>query len=156
MSRPGSAAVHFGITVACFLALSTAPALAQSPSAAGVVKGVAGAATVVRGGQESAAVLGQPLLEGDTLKTGTDGRLGVTLKDGTRLSLGGNTELRLETFAYAPAQGRLGLALRLLRGVTAYVSGRIAQLAPGAVKIETPTSVIGIRGTHLLIGVDQP
>jgi hypothetical protein len=50
----------------------------------------------------------------------------------------------------------MALVLRLLRGAAAYVSGRIAQLAPGAVKIETPTSVIGIRGTHLLIGVGQP
>jgi hypothetical protein len=50
----------------------------------------------------------------------------------------------------------VGLGLRLLRGVATYISGRIAQLAPGAVKIETPTAVLGIRGTHLLIGVDQP
>lgn len=96
------------------------------------------------------------MFQGDTLRTAADGRLGLTLKDGTRLSLGGGTELRLDTFDYAPAEGRLGLVLRLVRGVTAYISGHIAQLAPGAVKIETPTSVIGIRGTHLLIGADEP
>lgn len=154
MLRPGSA-VH-RTAIACFLTLLVSSALAQASPSAGVVKTLAGTVTIVRGGQQVPAALGLQLAEGDTLRTGADGRLGVTLKDGTRLSLGGNTEVRLDAFTYAPAQGQLALGLKLLRGVMAYVSGRIAQLAPGAVKVETPTSVIGIRGTHLLIGVDQP
>lgn len=154
MPRPGSA-VHLGITIAWLLAF-VALAQAETSTIAGVVKTVAGTATIIRAGREIPASPGQQVVEGDTLRTAPDGRLGVTLKDGTRLSLGGRTELRVDTFTYAPAQGRMALALRLLRGVTAYLSGRIAQLAPGAVKIETPTSVIGIRGTHLVIGIDQP
>ena len=156
MSRSAPAAVRCSITAACLLALVAADAPGQVPSPAGVVKTISGHASIVRAGQERPISVGEPVLEGDTLRTAADARLGVTLKDGTRLSLGGNTELRLDTFAYAPAQGRLAIALKVLRGAAAYVSGRIAQLAPGAVKIETPTSVIGIRGTHLLIGVDQP
>jgi hypothetical protein len=155
MPRPGTAA-HFGITIIPLLALFAAPAHGQIPTPAGVVKTVAGTASIVRAGRDIPAAPGQQVNEGDTLRTAADGRIGVTLKDGTRVSLGGNTELRLDAFTYAPAQGRLALTLKLLRGVVAYVSGRIAQLAPGAVKIETPTSVIGIRGTHLAIAVDQP
>ena len=131
-------------------------ASASAQQAAGSIKIVSGAAFVVRGGQQVNAAIGQAVYQDDTLRTGADGRLGVTLKDGTRLSLGGNTELQLSAFAYAPAEGRLGLALKVLRGVAAYISGRIADLAPASVKIETPTSIIGVRGTHLLIAVDQP
>jgi hypothetical protein len=156
MSRPASAAARFVTQVLCLLAVSAVPSPAQAPPPAGVVKSTSGGASILRAGLEIPATLGQQVIEGDTLRTAVDGRLGVTLKDGTRLSVGGNTELRLDTFTYAPAQGRMAVALKLLRGVAAYVSGRIAQLAPGAVKIETPTSVIGIRGTHLVIGVDQP
>jgi hypothetical protein len=154
MFRAGSA-VRFAISIASLLAL-TLPTHAQTPSPAGVVKTVAGKASILHAAQERPAAPGEQIIEGDTLRTGADGRLGVTLKDGTRLSLGANTELRIDAFTYAPAQGRLAIALKVARGVVAYVSGRIAQLAPGAVKIETPTSVIGIRGTHVLIGVDQP
>lgn len=138
------------------LALIASPSEAQPPPAAGVVKKLTGTVVLVRSGQELPVTLGQPVAEGDTVRTRADGRLGITMKDGTRLALGGNTELRIDTFTYAPAQGRLGIGLKVLRGVTEYISGRIAQLAPGAVKVETPTSVIGIRGTRLLIGVDQP
>jgi hypothetical protein len=155
MSRPDPA-VHLGIVATCLFALWVAPVLAQPSPAAGIVKTVDGSVFVARNDQQTAAVVGQDLFENDTLRTGGDGRVGVTLKDGTRLSLGRNTELRLDSFAYAPAEQRMGIVLKLLRGAVTYVSGRIAQLAPGSVKIETPSSVIGIRGTHLLVGVDQP
>lgn len=134
--------------------LPAAPASAQET--AGSIKSVAGAGIVVRGGQELTATVGQSVYEGDTLRTAADGRLGITLKDGTRLSLGGNTELQLREFAYSPADGRLGFAMKMLRGAAEYISGRIAALAPASVKIETPTSIIGVRGTRLLIGVGQP
>lgn len=96
------------------------------------------------------------LQQGDVLRTGADGKLGVTLKDGTRLSLGPNTEVALKSFAFSPADRQLGFVMSVVKGVVDYVSGRIAKLAPDAVKIETPTSVIGVRGTHLLLGAAQP
>lgn len=136
--------------------LGAAPTAAQPAGAAGIVKQLSGTAVVVRSGQERSLAPGQSLSEGDTVRTGADGRIGITLKDGTRLSLGANTEVRLDSFAFAPADGRLRMALKILRGVTEYISGRVAKLAPGAVRIETPTSVIGVRGTRLLIEVGQP
>lgn len=132
-----------------------APAAGQQ-AAAGSIKTITGTGVIVRGGQSISAAIGQPVYRDDTLKTAADGRMGVTLKDGTRVSLGGNTEIQLNAFDYAPAESRLGLAIRVLRGVAAYISGRIAALAPASVTIETPTSIIGVRGTHLLIAVGQP
>lgn len=155
MGAPGRAILRTTILFGSMAAAATAPAWAQQP-VAGSVKNVAGAAYIVHAGQQLPAVLGQSVSEADTLKTGADGRLGVTLKDGTRLSLGRDSEMHLAAFAYSPAEGQLGLAIKVLHGVTSYISGRIAELSPSAVKIETPTSVIGVRGTHLLIGVDQP
>ena len=132
------------------------PALSLAQQPAGSIKTITGAVFVLRGGQQIAATLGQSIYRDDTLRTAADGRLGVTLTDGTRLSLGGNTELQLNAFAYSPSEGRLALAMKVLRGAVTYLSGRIAELAPGSVKVETPTSVIAVRGTHLLIAVDQP
>ena len=156
MFSPGRSSARFAVAAVGLLALFAARASAQQAPAAGLVKTLSGSAFIERAGQQAPAAIGNPILQGDTVKTGADGRLGITLKDGTRVSLGASTELRIDTFAYAPAEGRMGLALKLFRGVLAYVSGRIAQLAPGTVKIETPRSVIGVRGTHLVIGVEQP
>jgi len=155
MRRSSRTSAGFGFAL-MFIAVAVTAEAQQAPPVVGLVKTLTGSAVVVRSGKQQPAAIGLPLNQGDTVKTGALGRLGITLKDGTRLSLGANTEMRIDQFAFAPAQGRLGLALNLLRGVAAYVSGRIAQLAPGTVKIETPTSVIGVRGTHLLIRAEQP
>ena len=125
---------------------------AQGPPA-GYVKTVAGSAFIVRGGDARPAEPGQPLMEGDGLRTGGDGQLGVSMKDETRVSLGPNTELTITQFMYSPAEGRLGFVMRVVQGVLSYISGRIAKLAPESIRIETPSAIVGVRGTHLLIGV---
>jgi hypothetical protein len=140
--------------VALVVLLAGSPAFAQQ-TAAGRIKVASGTAFVVRGGTEVPAQAGQVLYETDTLRTGADGRLGVTLKDDTRVSLGPASEVRLDRFAYAPAESQIALVLRVVRGVAAYVSGRIAKLAPDAVRLETPSAIVGVRGTTLALRVDQ-
>ena len=129
---------------------------AAEPTAAGRIKVVSGSVFVVRGDVATRAALGQALFEADTLRTGTDGRVGVTLNDDTRVSLGPGSEARINQFVYAPAEGRVGLVLNIVRGVIAYVSGRIAKLSPDAVKLETPNAIVGVRGTTLTLRVDAP
>jgi hypothetical protein len=136
------------------IATIAAPAAAQQPAAAvGRVKIVSGSVFVVRGGTSIPAQAGQPIFEADSLRTGTDGRIGLALKDDTRVSLGPGSEVRVDRFVYAPAEGRLGLVLNVVRGVVAYVSGRIAKLAPDSIRLETPAAVMGVRGTTLALRV---
>jgi hypothetical protein len=130
-----------------------APALGQQPSAAGRIKVVSGTAFIVRDNGLIPAKVGQIVHEADGLRTGADGRIGVTMIDDTRVSLGPSSEVRLERFAYAPAQGRLAFAMKMVRGMAAYVSGRIAKLAPDSIRLETPNAIIGVRGTSLAIHV---
>ena len=145
---------HTAVAAAVVLTLLTVPAHAaeQQPSA-GQVKVVSGAAFIVRGNTVLPATIGQRVFEADKVRTGSDGRLGITLKDDTRFSLGPNSEVHLNRFAYAPSEGRIGLALNVVRGIAAYVSGRIAKLSPDAVKLETPGAIVGVRGTTLALSV---
>jgi len=145
---------HTAVAAAVVLALLTVPASAAEPQqSAGQIKVVSGAAFIVRGNTVLPATIGQRVFEADKVRTGSDGRLGITLKDDTRFSLGPNSEVHLNRFAYAPSEGRIGLALNVVRGVAAYVSGRIAKLSPDAVKLETPGAIVGVRGTTLALSV---
>ena len=137
------------------LVIAPTRASAAEPTAAGRIKVLSGSVFVVRGDVTTRAALGQALFEADTLRTGTDGRVGITLNDDTRVSLGPGSEARLNQFVYAPAEGRVGLVLDIVRGVIAYVSGRIAKLSPDAVKLETPNAIVGVRGTTLALRVDE-
>jgi len=132
-----------------------APVVAQERPAAGRIKVSTGSAFIVREGAQLPAQVGQVLFETDGLRTGEDGKVGVTLNDDTRLSLGPNSELKLERFTYSPADSGFGLVLKFVRGAATYVSGRIAKLAPDSIRLETPASIIGVRGTTLAIQV-QP
>ena len=135
------------------LVMLAAPAFAQQPAPAGRVKVVSGSAFIVRSGDTIRAEVGQSVYESDGLRTGDDGSIGVTLDDDTRLSLGPGSEVRLSEFRYAPAQSSVGLAMSFLRGIAVYVSGQIAKLAPDAVRLETPSAIVGVRGTTLAVQV---
>jgi hypothetical protein len=136
------------------LAFAAAPAFGQPPqSAAGRIKIASGSVFIVRAGALLPAQAGQEVFEADGLKTGADGRVGITLKDDTRVSLGPGSEVRVDRFVFAPADGKMGLVLKVVRGVVAYVSGRIAKLSPDSIRLETPAAVVGVRGTTVALHV---
>ena len=144
-----------GWWVAAFVLVSAVatPVVAQERPVAGRIKISTGSAFIVREGAQTPAQVGQVVFEADGLRTGTDGKIGITLSDDTRLSLGPNSELKLERFMYAPADSGFGLVLKFVKGAATYVSGRIAKLAPDSIRLETPAAIIGVRGTTLAISV---
>jgi hypothetical protein len=135
------------------MALSTAPVAAQDAVPAGHVKIAAGAAYIVRHNTTIPAKPGDAVFATDTLRTQANGAIGVTLADDTRVSLGPDSEMRLERYVFAPADGALGMVLNFVRGVAAYVSGRMAKLSPDSVRLETPAAIVGVRGTTVAIKV---
>jgi hypothetical protein len=135
------------------LVLLTLPALGQE-GIAGSVKTVQGANVVRRGTDTIPIREGIHLLVNDVLQTSSDGHLGAILQDGTRISMGPNTELRIDRFVYDPVNAKFALLLRLARGVMVYVSGKIAQFSPGSVSVETPVGVLGLRGTEFAVALD--
>jgi hypothetical protein len=135
------------------LVLAAAPAFGQQTAVAGHIKVASGSAFIVRAGALVPATAGQPVYESDSLRTSADGRLGITMQDDTRVSLGPGSEVRLDRFAYAPAAGQIGFVLKIVHGVVAYVSGRIATLSPDSIHLETPAAIVGVRGTTVAIRV---
>ena len=132
--------------------VSPAPA---SPAVATIQK-ASGTATVVRQGRALEASAGLEILENDTLRTGSDGSIGVVFKDDTLLSLGPESVLVVDEFVFAPKQGRFSIVLRMLKGTAGYLSGLISKLAPESAHFETPTASIGIRGTSFVVRVEGP
>jgi hypothetical protein len=141
------------VVAVLLLCAVAAPVFAQDRPVAGRIKISTGSAFIVRDGAQTPAQVGQLVFEADGLRTGADGKVGITLNDDTRLSLGPNSELKLERFMYAPADSGFGLVLKFVKGAATYVSGRIAKLSPDSVRLETPAAIIGVRGTTLAINV---
>lgn len=137
-------------TLMVILGLS-GPAAASQQDAIGFVKTVAGQVVITGKTGPVAASPGSPLELGDIIRTRDDGRIGLTLKDDTVLSLGPNSELSIDEFIYAPARDELSLGARLSNGTLHFISGVIARLKPESVSIMTPNATIGVRGTRFVV-----
>ncbi len=134
-----------------FVLLTAAPLMAAED--AGQIKVVNGTVTLERDGKSMPAVIGARVMQSDTLKTGAGSSVGVTLLDNTLLSAGPNSTLVIERFAFNSTthQGQLDAGLK--RGTLSMVSGKLAKQSPDAVRVITPTSVLGARGTEFHVQV---
>jgi hypothetical protein len=117
-----------------------------------LVKVVDGEAFTLRNDQRDAVGVGQPIFVADVLETEA-GSVGLTFKDGTRISIGPNSRVQFTEFEYAPAEGRLAFVVDVFRGTLLYISGVIAKLSPDAVKVRTPVATVAVRGTRFAIEI---
>lgn len=138
------------ITLAAFLAASAVSA----EEWAGTVKSVAGTTSVERQGKLVPLAVGDRIVAGDRLVSGKDSRLAVTLRDDTLISAGPDSQLLLKDFSFNPATQDGNIVVSVLRGVTAMVSGLVAKTNSQAMRVTTPTSTIGIRGTEFIVEVE--
>jgi hypothetical protein len=124
---------------------------AYASDEAGMVKVVNGNATIERGDQKIIATPGAKLLVSDRVLTGVASSMGITLHDGTLLSLGPKSSLSLNKFAFDSTTNLGALDASLKRGTLAVVSGKLSKSSPDAVTYRTPTSILGVRGTEFII-----
>lgn len=143
------------LTGAVLASLSLQLEAQVAPSAIGYVKTVTGEAWVNTAGQRALAQPGVAIQIGSQIKTTSDATLGITMKDGTLLSFGPNTDFTVDEYLYAPASDDLKFSSRLAKGTMNYVSGVIAKLRPNAVTVKTPTGIIGVRGTQFVAKVEE-
>ncbi len=141
------------VTVFIVMAFSLGTA-AAGETTVGVIRLCLGAATVTRDGREIPATTGMRLNEKDILKTGADGSMGVILRDDSLISLAPGTGVTMTRFAFAPEADNLALNLNVSKGKVVIRTGKIAKIAPKAVKLQTPAMVMGVRGTTFAVAVN--
>jgi hypothetical protein len=145
----GEDRVKIGLGIALSVVAIGSPAAAEI----GRVKSSTGNAYVVRAGASTPARPGLPLEPQDQLVTKKDGRLAITFIDNTRFALGPNSNVSVRQFVF-DRKTRSGQFDALVnRGSLAVVSGQIAKSGQDAMKVRTPTTVLGVRGTRFVVNV---
>jgi hypothetical protein len=141
------------LAVACALL-----GIAAQPAAAaeiGQIKNTTGQVLLLRNNTEQAAKAGDVVEQGDILITGANASFGITLIDNSRLSAGPNSRIELKQFRFNPTTQEGESLTEIRRGTLAIVSGQIAKRSPDAMKVQTPTTILGVRGTTFAVKVDQ-
>ncbi|MEO3429535.1 FecR domain-containing protein [Pelagibius sp. CAU 1746] len=118
-----------------------------------LVKVVDGQAFALRADQRSELGIGAPIFVQDVVETEA-GSIGLTFKDGSRISIGPNSRVQFTQFDFTPTEGRLAFIIDIFRGTLHYISGVIAKLSPDAVQVRTPVATVAVRGTRFLVEVE--
>ena len=142
--------------IACFAALmsTAAAACAQAPDQpAGMIKTSKGTTAIERDGKKTPVTPGAAVLASDRIVTGADGSVGITLRDETLLSVGPNSSVWLEKYAFDPTTHEGALNATVKKGTMAVISGKLSKQNPNAVQFKTPSSILGVRGTEFVIEV---
>lgn len=137
----------------CAALLVLAGQSAKAGDSAGMVKVSKGLVSIERDGRKMAADVGMPVQVADRIRTGSDGAVGVTLRDSTLLSAGPNSLIVIEQFAFDNTTQDGAISVGIRRGTLSVASGRIAKRTPESVDFHTPTSVLGVRGTEFAVEV---
>lgn len=135
--------------------LVAAPAGAEPVDRVGQVRTMSGTASIQRGDAVVPAAVGVEVQRGDVIRTGRPGAVGVVLTDDTTVSLGPGSELAINDYAFDPREGRFALVMRMAKGTLSYVSGLIGKLAPETIQLRIPDATIAVRGTKLLVEVNE-
>ena len=132
---------------------SAAPTSPQPPDPVGSVATLQGTASVTRNNATTALALRDPVYKSDVLQTNVDGTLGITFDDETTFTLKPNTRLTVDEFVYQEGGTDNAAIFNVVRGTAAFVAAEVAHT--GNMKIDTPTSSLGIRGTTGLVEVPE-
>ncbi|WP_164940881.1 Ig-like domain-containing protein [Bradyrhizobium zhanjiangense] len=142
-------------------------AQAGGNAAAGKVIGhvatITGSASIVRNGVTIEANNGDVVYQNDIVQTGSSSTLGLVLIDGSTFNLSANARFMLNELGYEGQSSASGTLVSLtsganhslftlVQGAASFVAGQVAKT--GDMQVATPTAVIGIRGTAVLLNVD--
>jgi hypothetical protein len=127
---------------------------ARSANDVGRIKIAMGIAAVERGTARLPATVGMGIHKGDTLVTGKTGRIGVTFSDNSRFSAGPNNRIQVEDFQFNSTTHEGKFLTRVNKGTVAIVSGQIAKADKNAMRVRTPTALLGVRGTRFVVEVN--
>src|SRR4051812_25882000 len=118
---------------------------ASNASAIGHVAQLDGHATAGGNGVAVALNVGDVVLKGDVVQTGSDGALGLTFSDGSAIRITHDSRLVLSTYNYDPNGLANSEIFSLVQGSFSFVAGRIAKT--GHMQIGTPVATMQIEGT---------
>jgi hypothetical protein len=125
------------------------------PQGIGSVSRVQGEGVLKRGDSTSKLSADLRVRVDDDIVTAADARAELTFIDGTKLTIGEQSQIKIDSFLFE--EGKSGNRLSLnIAGPFRYVSGKLSAREGGSVSVRTPVATLGVRGTDFWGGpIDQ-
>ena len=99
-----------------------------------------------------AAAVGTPVHTNDTVSTGAKGRLQVTFRDQTNLTLGENASVVIDRYVFDPDAGIGEATLNTTKGAFRLATGRLSEMTKKSITVSSPFAAMAVRGTDFWWG----
>jgi hypothetical protein len=140
-----AAKFHSAALALAIAAVALTPAVAQQVGTATAVNPASEGTPP--GGSTTTLTVGARVLHKERIHTSPSGSVQLLFLDKSTLNIAPNTSLVIDEFVYDPASGSGHMLTKLTQGTLQYIGGQLSH--QGAVTIQTPAAVIGIRGGTL-------
>jgi hypothetical protein len=132
-----------------------APADSSAPTAEpiGNVAAVTGIATVIRNKNSLPLHVRDDVFLNDAVQTSSSSSLAITFNDATTFHLSANAKITIDNYVYEDGGKQNTGIFAIGKGTVAFVAAAVART--GDMRIATPTSTLGIRGTTGLVEVPE-
>lgn len=121
----------------------------------GEIKVANGNAYLERGAERLPVKVGMPVQQSDKVVTGADGTVGITFADNSLLSVGPDSALAIDRFVFDSTTYAGQFDSTLSKGTLAVISGKMVKQSPDAMRVHTPSAIMGVRGTEFIVKVDR-
>ncbi|MGG4142327.1 FecR domain-containing protein [Paenibacillus algorifonticola] len=143
------------LLVVCYAALPTA-AWAKDTDKIGKLTSVSGKAEVKKGGgtKSFSAFKGMAITQGDTIKTGSNGKVSMDLDSDKEVTIGANTTLLISQLVKS-ASALGGKTKLTLQNGSVIIQVKKKLTGDSRFEIETPTATMGVMGTKFAVSYEQ-
>jgi hypothetical protein len=125
----------------------------QSDASIGSVTELNGIGRIVRDKPYDAA-LSFDIESYDNVET-SNGRIGITFLNDTRVRLTEHSQLLIDEFIYDPDPSKSKMALQFASGTARFITGKLNNINKENIAISTPSANVSIRGTDFTITVNE-
>ena len=125
----------------------------QSDASIGSVTELNGIGRIVRDIPYDAA-LSFDIESYDNVET-SNGRIGITFLNDTRVRLTEHSQLLIDEFIYDPDPSKSKMALQFASGTARFITGKLNNINKENIAISTPSANVSIRGTDFTITVNE-
>jgi hypothetical protein len=119
----------------------------------GSIKTLNGEVVILRVNEKIQVKIGTSVFQGDVIQTSKSGSVGIIFRDDSIISVGPESTMNLKQYVFEPKNEKFSILMKMIKGTFVYISGAIGKLSPNSIRLETPSSIIGVRGTKMLVEV---
>jgi len=144
------------VTLGLIIVLGFFPqaSMAREHAVAGNVDYINGEVVVIRNDGEMPLAFGQLVFSSDTIITGENGRVRLSMRDGSSIYMAHMSRINIDDYQVKNKSLVSGL-FNMLWGKARFVVNHLKRI-DSSFSVKTSTAVLGVRGTNFIVSLDRP